>query len=341
MKMLTGMAMATAMAAVFTVTADEAKPSEEGVKRIGVIGLDTKHAENFTKIVNFDRPEFARGFKVTAAYKWGSPELKVSLERYPAFVENVKKLGIKVYEDAADFDKFLDEVDCVLLETLDGREHLWQAEKVFKSGKPCFIDKPVAATWDDVKKVYAAAAKYKAKWFTSSGLRYSEVMQKARKGEYGEVLGADVVSPSHGEPEGTTSDYYWYGVHGIEPLFTIMGTGAESVRTARTPKGDILTGVWKDGRIGTFRGLTVRGDLAVYGGYLLCKDPENPAKFQKAVPLSGNPGYKPLVGEILRFFTTGELPVSNEETLEIYRFMEAAAISAREGGREVKLSEVE
>ena len=39
-------------------------------------------------------------------------------------------------------------------------------------------------------------------------------------------------------------------------------------------------------------------------------------------------------------FRTGKAPVSPEETLELYAFMEAADESKRQGGAEVKLADV-
>ena len=161
-------------------------------------------------------------------------------------------------------------------------------------------------------------------------------MQKARNGEYGKIIGAAMCSPSHFEEGGTHSEYYWYGIHGFEPLLTIMGTGVEKVRTVREKGVDIVTGVWKDGRIGTMRALTA-GGLYIYGGYII---PEKPFDGKAFIPIGSNPGYGPLVSEILTFFSTGKVPVDNDETLELFRFMEAASISAREGGREVMLSEV-
>ena len=51
-------------------------------------------------------------------------------------------------------------------------------------------------------------------------------------------------------------------------------------------------------------------------------------------------GYEPLVLEIATFFKTGKPPVSMEETLEIYTFMEAADESKRRGGQAVTMAEV-
>ena len=51
-------------------------------------------------------------------------------------------------------------------------------------------------------------------------------------------------------------------------------------------------------------------------------------------------GYDPLLFAIVQFFRNGIAPVSPEETLEIYAFMEAADESKRRGGAEVTLAEV-
>ena len=49
----------------------------------------------------------------------------------------------------------------------------------------------------------------------------------------------------------------------------------------------------------------------------------------------GYGGYEPLLVEIAKFFRTGKPPVSAEETLEIFAFMEAADESKRQGGAPV------
>ena len=50
--------------------------------------------------------------------------------------------------------------------------------------------------------------------------------------------------------------------------------------------------------------------------------------------------YTPMLREIVRGFRTGEVPVSLEETIEIYAFMEAADESKRRGGIPVSVEEV-
>ena len=49
-------------------------------------------------------------------------------------------------------------------------------------------------------------------------------------------------------------------------------------------------------------------------------------------------GYAPLLAAVMKFFQTGVAPVSPEETLEIFAFMEAADRSKTTGGAAVKLN---
>jgi hypothetical protein len=89
-------------------------------------------------------------------------------------------------------------------------------------------------------------------------------------------------------------------------------------------------GVWKGGRIGTFRG--IRAGHADYGATVFGS--------KGIVPSGGYGGYEPLVVEIVRFFKTGQPPVSADETIEMFAFMEAADESKRQGGKPVSLESV-
>jgi hypothetical protein len=51
-------------------------------------------------------------------------------------------------------------------------------------------------------------------------------------------------------------------------------------------------------------------------------------------------GYDVLLFAIIDFFRTGKVPVTAEETVELYAFMEAADESKRRGGAEVTIAEV-
>ncbi|RLS55101.1 MAG: hypothetical protein DWH91_10170 [Planctomycetota bacterium] len=293
------------------------------MKRIGIIGLDTSHALAFAKTFNAN-PEVPAlaGMRVTVAYPHGSKDIEGSVSRIPGYTEEIKKLGVTVVDS---LPALLTQVDYVLLETNDGRPHLEQALAVFQAGKPVFIDKPVAGSLEDAVAIYEAARHYKVPVFSSSSLRFMEDAQAARQGSCGQILGCDTFSPC--SLEKTHPDLFWYGIHGVEILYTVMGPGCQSVTRSSTPQADVVMGTWSGGRIGTFRGM--RSGKSGYGGNVFGTD--------KFMPLGNFKGYDPLVMAIGEFFKTGLVPVTEEETLELYAFMEAADESKRQGGNPVSV----
>ena len=295
-------------------------------KRVGIIGLDTSHSPAFTRILNDSgaEPDIS-GLRVVAAYPHGSPDIESSVSRIPQYTEEVQALGVEIVES---IDALLERVDVVLLETNDGRPHLEQALQVIDAGKPMFIDKPIAGSLVDAVKIFDAAASRGTPVFSSSSLRVLEAVQAIREGSIGDVLGVDTFSPAPIEP--THPDLFWYGIHGVETLFAVMGTGCETVQRYHTAGADVVVGTWFDDRIGTFRG--VRDGRRGYGATAFGTD--------SIATLSGSGGYRPLLAEIARFFRTGVAPVSPEETLEVYAFMEAADESKRLGGAPVSIGQV-
>lgn len=300
--------------------------SSSAAGKVGIIGLDTSHSVAFTKALNSPDagPEYG-GYKVVAAYPKGSDDIKSSVDRIPGYTEDVRKIGVEIVNSV---EELINRVDVVLLETNDGRLHLEQALQVMKAGKRMFIDKPIAASLHDTIAIFEAAKHYKVPVFSSSSLRYIPGAKEIAEGSVGKVLGADTYSPA--TIEKTHPDLFWYGVHGVETLFTVMGTGCKNVVRTYTDNTDLVAGTWQDNRIGTFRG--IRYGKADYGGTVFG---------EKGIAVLGKySGYNPLLVEIIRFFQTGVVPVNPEETTEIFAFMAAAEESKQRGGTAVDIEEV-
>jgi predicted dehydrogenase len=297
--------------------------------RAGIIGCDTSHVIEFTKLLNNPKADGVLAeVRVTAAYPGSSPDLPASRDRVAGYTKRLRdEFNVEIVDS---IEALLPKVDVVLLESVDGRPHLRQALLGFKAGKPVFIDKPVAGSLADALEIFELARKYKVPCFSSSSLRFSPGIAGTRNDpKVGNVLGCDVYGPCELEPH--HPDLFWYGIHGVETLFTVMGTGCQAVARVHTADADLATGVWNDGRVGTFRGM--RKPKAVgYGGLVFGT--------KGVAPLGRYTGYKPLVEEICKFFTTGRAPVRAEETLEIFAFMEAADESKRQGGAPVTLASV-
>lgn len=297
--------------------------------RAGIIGLDTSHAIAFTKLLNAKTPQPPElmGVRVVAAYPQGSKDIESSTKRVPELTQQVKDQGVEIVSSIADL---LDKVDVVFLESNDGRPHLEQVLPCLEAGKPTFIDKPIAGTLADAIRIFNAAARTNTPLFSSSSLRFGQNTQVVRQGSIGKVITADTRSPASLEP--THPDLFWYGIHGVESLFTTMGTGCVSVKRGTTDDGKIqVTGTWDGNRTGIFRESsdTRKG----YAGTATNAE-------GKSAEVGGFDGYQPLLNQIIHFFRTGIAPVTPEETLEIYAFMEAADESKRRNGAEVSIAEV-
>jgi GFO/IDH/MocA oxidoreductase family protein len=292
--------------------------------RIGIIGCDTSHSVAFTEVLNNSSAKgHVAGGKVVAAYKGGSRDIESSWSRVEQYTKTLQeKYGVKFYDSIEDMCR---NVDAVLLESVDGRPHLEQARPVIASHKPVFIDKPMARSLKDVLEIFRLAKKAKVPVFSSSALRYGKDTQVVAHGSIGKVNYVETYGPCEIEPH--HPDLFWYGVHGVEALYTIMGPGCVTVQRGTTPQGKIeVAGTWRGGRKGVYR-----EDKEFHGV----------AKSEKTdVPVGSFNGYEPLVAEIMKFFKTGIAPVDPKETIEIFAFMEAADRSKANGGAAVKIKDV-
>lgn len=294
--------------------------------RAGIIGLDTSHVPAFTKLFNNPKADGdLAGIKVVAGYPGGT-DMPASKDRVAKFTEQVRGMGVEIVDSIS---KLLEKVDVVLIESVDGRIHLKEAREVFQSGKLVYIDKPIAGTLPETIALFELAKKHHVKTWSSSSSRFgADLLALQGNEEIGDILGVTTWGPC--SYQSGTPDLFFYAIHGIESLFTLMGTGCETVSRAKGAISDQVTGVWKDGRIGTYRGI-VKGKsefgALVYG---------SKGVRQGAKTIS----YEALCRQIGKFFRTGEAPVSEAETIELFTFMEAADESLRQGGKPVALADV-
>jgi len=311
--------------------------------RVGVIGLDNYQAVAFTEL--FHRPKAApelSGLKVVAAFPAGSPDIEESVRELPKWTDGIKKLGVEIVKSP---DDVLKQVDAVLVMSVDGRAHLAQLKAVLKAGKPVYVGRPLAASLADAVEIFRLAKEHKTPIFSCSQHRFSPGFIGMRSHpEVGDVLGADVYGGCPREPH--HPDLFWHGVHGVETLYTIMGPGCVSVTRTSTDTADVVVGTWKDGRVGTYRG--IRKGVPKYSGTVFGTKGVSPAGiYGHGVPVKGAVptndkymGYEATAAEIVKFFKTRTPPVSAEETTELFAFLEAAEESKRRNGAVVKLDAI-
>lgn len=302
-----------------------AQPAE---LRIGMIGLDTSHVPAFTALLNeTTNKNYIPGARVVAAFKGGSADIESSRSRVDGYTKTLaEKYKVEI---VSSIEELCAKVDAVLLESVDGRPHLAQARPVIAAHKPLFIDKPVAGSLRDAIEIFRLAKAAHVPVFSASAYRFYDSMIALKKVDVGQLKGAISYGPSH--LEATHPDLFWYGVHPAEALYTVMGTGCQTVTRISTPDTDVVDGVWSDGRVGSFRGLregATPHKVILFGTKAVAEQPQ------------GADDYAPLLREIIKFFQTGIAPVKPEETLELFTFMEAADESKRQGGKPVNLSDV-
>jgi hypothetical protein len=298
------------------------------ILRAGIIGCDTSHCGAFTKLLNDNNtPADMAGVRVVVAYPSFSEDIKGSVGRVKDISKQLsERWGVKM---AGTIEEMLEQVDVVLLMSVDGRRHLAEIKPVAEAGKPVYIDKPFAASLDDAKGMVKIIKEHKLPCFSCSSLRYDSSFTKfmANEKARGKIFGCDAFSPAH--QESTNPGFFWYGIHGVEILYTIMGCGCDSVRCTSTEGSDLAVGTWSGGRLGSMRG--IREGKRDYGAMVLCQNSFKHLKY------SGD-YYPNLVREIVKFFKSRKPPFPIEETLEICAFIDAAWRSSKKGGIEVKLS---
>lgn len=314
--------------------------------KIGIIGLDTSHCIAFTKLLNDPSvPGHVPGGRVVAAVKTFSPDMPASADRVEGYTATMEReFGVRIVPS---IEELCREVDCVLIESLDGRVHLEQARQVFAAQKRVFIDKPIASTLRDALEIFRLAKEAGMPVFSSSAYRFYGSMVELKNADVGEVRAAISYGPAYLDEH--HPDLIFYGIHPTEALFTVMGCGCESVVRSHTAESDVVTGTWRGGRLGVLHGLRTEAiphKVTVFGSTGFAEQKTASDRFSAfgAIDVTerapSGDTYAALLREIIRFFENGVPPVSADETIEMFAFMEAADESKRRGGQPVALSEV-
>ena len=189
--------------------------------------------------------------------------------------------------------------------SLDGRLHLEQATPILKAGKPLFIGRPLASSADDAAAILKLSIETKTPCWSSSQHRYSTGFIGMRDHpEVGKVLGCDVYGGW--DEKAPEADKFMRPLHSIETLYTIMGPGVVSVSCTSTPITESFTCLWKDGRVGTYRGIkqgAIKYSATVFGD----KGVSTSGIYGHGVPVNGivptddkYVGYEPLATEMAK-----------------------------------------
>lgn len=317
-----------ASTAIGLQTSASAKDNLQKPIRIGIIGLSV-HSAAYTEIINSgaNSPEFKDCKVVAIFHPKGNEDVEFSEKQLQSFTDTMQKQGV---EFVSSIKTLLKKADAVMLLTNDGRPHLKEVLPVLRARKPVYVDKPLAATLKDVMVIFEKSEQFKVPLFSCSPLRFVKNAQEIRMGNIvGKVLGANTFGPA--PIQKSHVDLFWDGIHGVESLYTVLGgIGCKTVTRTFSEDADVVVGNWEDGKVGIFRG--IRKGKSGFGGTVFGE--------KGIAPIGAFDGYRNVVIAIVDFFRSGIAPVSNNETIEIYAFMEAADKSKKLGGIPVNIADV-
>lgn len=288
-----------------------------------MIGLDTSHVVAFTKLLNNPNERYhVPGGEVVVAFPGGSPDFELSMSRIEGFTEQLNThFNVEIVDS---IEQVAAKSDAILLESVDGAVHHEQLRAIVDYQKPIFIDKPFSLSSHVARDMIQLAEDHQTPVMSTSALRYAEgltsILQQTDKGR---VIGADCFGPM--EMQATQPGFFWYGIHTVEMLFTILNQGAQSVMTFSNEEHDVVTASWADGRIGTIRGN--RQGNSQFGAVIHF---EHGSEFV-AIHAQQKPYYASLLEQIIAFFQDGVSRVPLQETQEVIRLIEAANESQRTG----------
>ncbi len=288
--------------------------------KIGIVDLDSSHSPNFVKRVNhigIEDEQWVEGAKVVAAYPGCSPITE--REKFEEYKKVIKDCGVEMVDSP---EGLLGKVDAVMIESVDGTRHFSPAKMFIEKGIPAFVDKPFTSSLEEAISLAEMAKKNNVPLFSASSLRYvPEVIEVVEKETVGKIIAVDVITPCRANEK--NPGLFNYGIHGVEMLFTFLGSGCEFVQTVGTEYGQVVTAQWRDGRLGMVRAY----DKGAGGfGFFVIGDKDNLHKMASEKYI-----YRELLKKIIKMFETKTPPLNIKITLEIIAFIEAALESLKEG----------
>jgi predicted dehydrogenase len=278
---------------------------------IGIIGSDSTHTENYAAVLN--RNLSGNGMRATRL--WGADAKQARAKGAQAGIGTVTNS----VEDA------MEHVDAVMVLNRWGNDHFAPAMQAIEKGLPLFVDKPMCDEPSEAIDLVRAARAAQVPLMSGSAVRYAPSIM---------TLLEDL--PRIGRPQSVifTLPQTWrlYGVHAIEIMHAVFGTGALDVTAIRDAQTDLVTARWLNGQIGianqirdAWSGMlcVVVGDAGWINAEILPSDTVN------GIPRM----YVNLIKRFKQMLDGQPPPIASIEMIEVIRVTAAADRSASESRR--------
>lgn len=223
-------------------------------------------------------------------------------------------------------EEVIGKVDAVILATDDGNDHVRRARPFIEAGLPVFVDKPLAINVPDLNQ-FIAWEQAGAKILSTSGMRYMPELRELTERR-----------DAMGEPRWITSvtckTWERYGIHALEPVYTMTGPGVVTVQTRHQDGADIVHLTHRSGVQLTLAAIHDAygsfGAVHVYG-----------TKGQLAVTLADTyTAFRRQLIAFIEMLRTGRPPFPFAQSVELMAIIIAGIRSREQNGRVVSLNEI-
>lgn len=296
--------------------------SAQDVFKLGAVGVDSSHLPEFTRRIQARQAAGACRCLVTAFWTDGNHDMPASdVEKW---VDETRALGAEAHDD---LPAMLDQVDGVLVLSVNGALHLQHAAPSLRRGLPTYIDKPLTCDLQEAKKILRMAKEFDAACYSASSLRFASEIKAARESGIGQLAAIDAYGPGEWHP--LMPGVFFYGVHTIEMVDALWGPGVAAVSARHTEDRDTVQLRYRDGRDAMLR--LERAGSYDFGATLHGREGVHSFRVDFATV------YDRLIEGMTDFFDHGKAPVDLDNILENIAVMEAANRSIADDGAWVEL----
>jgi hypothetical protein len=218
------------------------------------------------------------------------------------------------------------QVDAVIIGTDIGAEHVERARPFVEAGLPVFVDKPLVDNKADLVTFVAWVGEGKP-IMSSSCMRYARefIPYHGSTEELGDLRFASITTPKSWET---------YGIHALEAIYPILGSGFVSVRNTGTAERNV---VHLKHRSGVDAVAVATGDMSGAFGCLQLCGTAGSAQIKFGDTFYA---FKTQLEGFVQYLRTGKRPFPFDETVELMKLVIAGIRSRDTGGVEVFLDDI-
>lgn len=223
-------------------------------------------------------------------------------------------------------EEVIGQVDAVIISTDDGDDHIRRVRPFIEAGLPVFVDKPMATNMADLRQ-FVQWHEAGATILSTSGMRYAPEM---RLNEEQQALVGDL----RWITSFTCKTWERYGIHALEAVEPLLGTGFITVQAHSDAGGDVMHLTHRGGVRATIGALHDAygsfGAVHLYG-----------TKGQ--LPLRLTDTYSAFRGQLAAFIEmlrTGVRPLPFAETVELMAVIIAGRRSREQSGAIIHIADI-